>query len=231
MEVGANRKAGVANLLYSERTAWKWKKLDLEDRIHTPLSFSNESVLGSIASKKIALDQGKNVNISIILLLWAVSCQRNITINYRPQRSWAKVIFLHLSVILFTAGVSASPHPPRSRHPTADTSRSRHPKSRHPPEQTHTPPEQTHPPKQTPPWSRPPEQTHPPGSRHTPLGADIPPNRHPRADTPQSRHTSPSRHTPEQTHPQSRHTPPLGADIPPRTDTPGVDNPQSRHPP
>ena len=46
--------------------------------------------------------------------------------NYRPQRSWAKVMFLQVCVILFTGG-SASVHagippppeqtPPRSRHP------------------------------------------------------------------------------------------------------------------
>ena len=46
-----------------------------------PLSFSNESVLEFIVLKMIALDQGKNVNISIVLLLWAVNGQRNITIN------------------------------------------------------------------------------------------------------------------------------------------------------
>ena len=74
----------------------------------------------------------------------------------------AKVIFLHLSVILFTGGgVSASVHagipPPRSRHL---------------------------------PGSRYPEQTHPPWSRHpleqTPLGADTPPraDNPPGADTP-----------------------------------------------
>ena len=33
-------------------------------------------------------------------------CNRNPWTNYRPQRSWAKVIFLHMSVILLTEGVS-----------------------------------------------------------------------------------------------------------------------------
>ena len=42
--------------------------------------------------------------------------------NYRPQRSWSKVIFLHVSVILFTGGsvpLHAGIHPPgtRGRHP------------------------------------------------------------------------------------------------------------------
>ena len=30
---------------------------------------------------------------------------------YRPQRSWGKVMFLHVSVILFTGGGSPGPHP------------------------------------------------------------------------------------------------------------------------
>ena len=48
---------------------------------------------------------------------------------YRPQRSWGKVMFLHVSVILLTGGVSASVHagihhPPWKQTPTpgADTS-------------------------------------------------------------------------------------------------------------
>ena len=47
------------------------------------------------------------------------------SIYYRPQRSWGKVMFLHVSVILFTGGVSlsaCSDTPPRSRTPLgADT--------------------------------------------------------------------------------------------------------------
>ena len=84
---------------------------------------------------------------------------------YRPQRSWAKVMFLQASVILSTEGVSASVHawiphppgagtlweqtPPRGKHPLgADTPGSRPPGSRHPPEQTPLP----HPPGSRPPW-------------------------------------------------------------------------------
>ena len=41
--------------------------------------------------------------------------------DYRPQRSCGKVMFLHLSVILFTGGVSAPVHAgihtPLGRHP------------------------------------------------------------------------------------------------------------------
>ena len=78
----------------------------------------------------------------------------------------AKVIFLHLSVILFTGGVSASvhagiPHPPGSRHPPgADNP----PRSRSPLEQTRR--------EQTPPGSRHPLGTDPPRSRHPPWKAD-----------------------------------------------------------
>ena len=83
----------------------------------------------------------------------------------------AKVIFLHLSVILFTGGclpqcMLGYHTPPGADNPPPQ---SRHPPSRHHPKQTptleQTPPEQTPqgadtPPEQTPPWSR-----HPPGSR------------------------------------------------------------------
>ena len=79
----------------------------------------------------------------------------------------AKVIFLHLSVILFTGGclpqcMLGYHTPPRSRQ---------------------TPPEQTPPQADTPPSRHPPEQT-PPRSRHpsradTPLGQTPPPIRHP----------------------------------------------------
>ena len=59
--------------------------------------------------------------------------------NYRPQRSCGKVMFLHLSVILSTGGVSASVHagihphgqtPPS--HPPGQTTPGRHPLGRHP---------------------------------------------------------------------------------------------------
>ena len=94
--------------------------------------------------------------------------------NYRPQRSWAKVMFLQASVILSTRGMSASvyagiPSPPqeqtpapKSRHPPrADTPQRRHPP---PPEQTSPPPERRHPPwKQTPAYGQRAAGTHPTG--------------------------------------------------------------------
>ena len=95
--------------------------------------------------------------------------------NYRPQRSWAKVIFSQACVCPQGGrGVCLSAcwdtHPPRAgtsppeqtppwtKHPPrADTSPSRHPRSRHPPEQT-------------------PQSRHPPREQ-TPPGADTPPGK------------------------------------------------------
>ena len=83
---------------------------------------------------------------------------------YRPQRSWAKVMFLQVSVILSTGGgVSASVHPGI-------------------PCREQTPPGSRPPPEQTPPGSRDPQEHTPPGSRHQPQsrhppGADTPPPR------------------------------------------------------
>ena len=125
------------------------------------------------------------------------------TYYYWPQRSCGQVIFLHLSVILFTGGrVSASVHagiaPPR-----ADTLlRSRHA----PPEQPHHPWADT--PKQTPPtpWADTPQ------SRHT-LGADTPwEQTPPRAETPGADTPLRADTLLEQTTPRNRHPP--GADTP-----------------
>ena len=120
----------------------------------------------------------------------------------------AKVMFLLLSVILSTGGVSASVHagvpplgqtPPGSRHPPrADTPppRSRHPQSRHPlgaDTPPPTPQEQTLLGADTPQEQTPPQSIHtPPKSRHPPQ------SRPPRADTPCSRHPLPlpRKHTP-----------------------------------
>ena len=87
---------------------------------------------------------------------------------YRPQRSWAKVMFLQASVILLTGGgvcLSAcwDTPSPRADTPGADT---HHPWSKHHPG-ADTPWEQTPPGADTPPGSR-----HPTGSRDPPLEAD-----------------------------------------------------------
>ena len=72
--------------------------------------------------------------------------------NYCPQRSLGKVMFLHVSVIMFTWGGSASVHagipPPRSRQPPD-----------HAPTQEQTPP---------PPRTSHPQEQSPPGTRHPP---------------------------------------------------------------
>ena len=60
--------------------------------------------------------------------------------NYRPQRSWAKVMFLQASVILLTGGggvsasVHAGIHPPweQTPPPKADTPLEQTPQGRHP---------------------------------------------------------------------------------------------------
>ena len=65
--------------------------------------------------------------------------------NYRPQRSWAKVMFLQASVILLTGGVSVSVHAGIHTPLTADPLGADPPRA-DPREQTHPPP-----PEQTPP--------------------------------------------------------------------------------
>ena len=93
---------------------------------------------------------------------------------YRPQRSWAKVMFLQASVILLTGGVCLS----ACWDTTTTTPRSRHPPgTRHPPGPD-TPRDQTLPPKeQTPPGADPPGTRPPP--RADPPGADTPPGTRP----------------------------------------------------
>ena len=80
---------------------------------------------------------------------------------YRPQRSWVKVMFLQVCVILFTGGVSASVHAGIHPLPLEQTPP---PRSRHPPEQT-PPQEQTPLGADTPPGADTPLEQTPPGSR------------------------------------------------------------------
>ena len=88
---------------------------------------------------------------------------------YRPQRSFGKVMFLHLSVsCLFTGGVCLSAcwdTPPRQVHPPAGT-----------PPWAGTPPTGKVDPSRT---STPPGQVYPPGQVHTPPGQVHPPGRYP----------------------------------------------------
>ena len=112
---------------------------------------------------------------------------------YRPQRSWAKVMFLQASVILSTGGGGGLPQCMLGCHPPGADPLSRPPRAETPP----------------PPPSR------PPGSRH-PLGADTPWSRHspgpgtpPRARyPPQDQVHPPGPGTPlDQVPPQTRYTP------------------------
>ena len=138
---------------------------------------------------------------------------------------WGKVIFLHLSVILFTGwGVPGQVAPPLAgTYPPGQV----HPQQVHPPGR-YTPPGQVPPtPRQVPPGStppgqvHPPEQVHPPG-RHppTPRQVPLPLGRYPsRAGTPTPGHlppTPPGRYpspwagtTPQAGTPLSRYTLPL----------------------
>ena len=111
----------------------------------------------------------------------------------------AKVIFLHLSVILFTGGGVCLSACWDTTPPWEQT----------PPRSRHTPPmEQTPPLDETPPGSRHP----PPGSRHT-----FPEQTPPRADTPLEQ-TPLEQTPPEQTPPWSR-APPPEQTPPPKADS------------
>ena len=80
---------------------------------------------------------------------------------YRPQRSWGKVMFLHVSVILFTGGNTWA-GPPRQVHPPGRYT----PCQVHPQAGTHwagTPPQACSPPGRYTPQAGTPEQVHPPG--------------------------------------------------------------------
>ena len=146
----------------------------------------------------------------------------------------AKVIFLHLFVILFTGGgVPDQVHPPGTRY-TPPGTRYTPPDQVHPPGTRYTPPrDQVHPPlgpgtsppgPGTPPRTRytPPDQVHPPpGTRYTPPDQvhpprpGTPPSRD-QVHPPRTRYPPQTRYTPQdQVHPPgTRYTPP-GPGIPP----------------
>ena len=77
--------------------------------------------------------------------------------NYRPQRSWAKVMFLQASVILSTGGAVCGRETPRRADPPGPD----------------TPPRTRHPPGPDPPGpDTPPLEADTPGTRHPPWEAD-----------------------------------------------------------
>ena len=73
----------------------------------------------------LALTPGRNTLVSVAPFTPVESI--SVKASYDPQRSWGKVMFLHVSVILFTGGgclshcmLGYSPgtrHPPQTRHP------------------------------------------------------------------------------------------------------------------
>ena len=100
---------------------------------------------------------------------------------YCPQQSWGKVMFLHVSVILFTGG-SAPLHAGIHTHPPSDQRQA--------------------PPGTRPPRSRPPRANSPPGpdpqeQTHLPRSRPPPPSRHPPgADTSHPREQTLQEQTP-----------------------------------
>ena len=107
------------------------------------------------------------------------------TYYYRPQRSWGKVMFLQVCVILFTGGVPDQVHPlgpgipPRPAAPPGPGTHPRPgaPLTRYtPPDQMH-PPDQVHPRTRYTPWTRytPQDQVHPPDQVHLPDQVRPPP--------------------------------------------------------
>ena len=111
----------------------------------------------------------------VYLILFFSECK---DFYYRPQRSWAKVMFLQAPVILSTERGGCLPqckqgyhsHPPtpwEQTPPGADT----------PPDQTPTRPDPPGAYAPNPREQRPPEPTTPPGAHPQPPGADTPPGK------------------------------------------------------
>ena len=119
---------------------------------------------------------------------------------YRPQTKFAKVMFLHLSVILFTGGST-----------WAGTPGQVHPPGRYTPQQVHPHP---HPLGRYTPWAGTSQAGTPPGQVH-PLGRYTPPW----AGTPPGKYTPPGRYTPRVGIPLGRYTL-QQVNPPPRAGTP-----------
>ena len=88
---------------------------------------------------------------------------------YRPQRSWGKVMFLQVCVILFTGGEYLTRYPPGPGTPPRPGTP---PGTRYTTRTRYTPLDQVHPPRSgTPPQNQvhPPYQVHPPDQVHPPI--------------------------------------------------------------
>ena len=115
--------------------------------------------------------------------------------HYRPQRSWGKVMFLQVCVILFTGGEYLTRYTPRDQVPAQIRYT---PGTRYTPQTRYTPPGpgKHHPLDQV----HPPDQVQLPGTRYTPLGPGT---------SPRTRYILLTRYTPlgPGTPPQTRFTP------------------------
>ena len=149
-----------------------------------------------------------NYDATVISLFTLASCRPNV-FYYRPQRSWGKVMFLQVCVILFTGGSTWPGIPPGTRCTPRDQvqpPRTRcTPRDRlhTPQDQLHTPRDQVHPPGP----GTPPRLGTPPGTRYTPQTSYTPPGpgTPPRPGTPPQDQV----HTPQdQLHPPRPGTPP-----------------------
>ena len=146
----------------------------------------------------------------------------SLLIYYHPQRSWGKVMFLQVCVILFTGGEYLTRYtPPGPGTPPRDQVPPR-PGTPPGPGTVHPRWDQVHPPgtRYTPLW----DQVHPPGTRYTPQDQVHPPRP---GTPPRTRYTPwdqvhpPGQGTPPQTRytpPGTRYTPPVGPGTPPGWD-------------
>ena len=76
--------------------------------------FGNGVVFGVLLVTKLLISRFRSSSIQmqrVVMSIGDLKEQVSWILNYRPQRSWAKVMFLQASVILSTGGVSASEHP------------------------------------------------------------------------------------------------------------------------
>ena len=134
-------------------------------------------------------------NAQMWMFVWTDTFQNPLfSSGYRPQRSWGKVMFLQVCVILFTGRDYLTRYTPRPGTPPTGPGtppRPGTPPGPGPPPQPGTPQDHVHPP----------DQVHPLDQVHTPLQDQA--------------------HPPDQVHPPTRYTPQPGT--PPRPGTPPQD--------
>ena len=190
--VGKHSRLNIPNFLQGWKFigAWRWSydctsrsSRDGERDGISSLQSNTGTLRGSISSK-----HRPRMYDTIVLL--SIITGRNEVV--------AKVMFLHVCVILFTGGVSRQGEPP-------------------PPRAGRTPPPSEKPPRQ----GEPPRAgRHPPGQGDTPLGRETPPpSRHPPGPNPPQDHPPGQGDPPEQTPPHVTRPPLPGPDRPPEADS------------